>query len=52
VEKANTSPSTASYKGNDWADSVDFSGFGRTWWLSLPPSCDPYYEHEQPIYEL
>lgn len=39
------------YKGSDWADSeisLDLEDLVS----ELAALCDPYYEHEQPIYEL
>ena len=39
------------YKGNDWADS-EISLDLEDLVAELAALCDPYYEHEQPIYEL
>ncbi|MBS6540548.1 MAG: hypothetical protein KH336_02880 [Faecalibacterium prausnitzii] len=39
------------YKGSDWADS-EISLDLEDLVAELAALCDPYYEHEQPIYEL
>ena len=39
------------YKGSDWADS-EISLDLEELVAELAALCDPYYEHEQPIYEL
>lgn len=39
------------YKGSDWADS-EISLDLEDLMAELAALCDPYYEHEQPIYEL
>lgn len=39
------------YKGSDWADSEIFLDL-EDLVAELAALCDPYYEHEQPIYEL
>ena len=39
------------YKGSDWADS-EISLDLEDLVAELAALCDPYYEHEQPIYEM
>ncbi len=45
------SPSIASTRAAI-GQTARFLWIWRTWWPSFQALCDPYYEHEQPIYEL